>query len=135
MCLVCLIDDDSIQHFLVDRLLVKNGLLRRLFYFNASLALKDIEKHLDDPDKIPDIIILDINMPLMDGWQFLEAYKSLKKKIRKPVVIYMLTSSIDPRDMMRSREYEFVGGFLNKPLTLEQARNIVTCTCRVQAGV
>ena len=135
MCLVCLIDDDSIQHFLVDRLLVKNGLLNRLFYFDASLALKDIQEHLEDPEKIPDIIILDLNMPVMDGWQFLDAYKRLINKIKKPVRIYMLSSSIDPRDIMRSKEYEFVDGFLNKPLTLEQVRNIITCNCQVQVGV
>ncbi|HEY0054623.1 MAG TPA: response regulator [Pedobacter sp.] len=86
-------------------------------YEEAQQALDQIAGNLKDIDSLPDIILLDLNMPVMDGWQFLEQFEVLRPLLSKNVDIFILSSSMDIRDKQRSEQYLSVKGFFSKPLT------------------
>lgn len=115
---ICLIDDDNMQHWLNERIIhTVDKAIEICSYSNAEIALNDLIA-----GKIkPDIIFLDINMPLIDGWEFLEEVNTTEIQIP----IYMLTSSIDKNDNEKAKKYSVVNGFLNKPLKQEILENIL----------
>lgn len=73
----------------------------------------------------PDLILLDINMPAMDGWEFLEEYKKLEKGIQAKVMTVMLTTSLFPEDRERAESMPEISGFENKPITVEKLEKIL----------
>ena len=78
-------------------------------------ALNDLQEYVKTTLKLPDVIFLDLNMPVMDGWEFLDSFNSFFKELNTR--IYILSSSIDSRDIARSKRYNLVKGFIAKPLT------------------
>lgn len=108
---IFIIDDNQIDLLISRKLLLKNNAsLDVREYAQAQQALTEITSQ---PDK-PDIILLDLNMPEMDGWDFLEALKSAE--INSDLKVYVLTSSLDDRDRTKAKEYAVVEGYLTKPL-------------------
>ena len=73
----------------------------------------------------PDLIFLDINMPGMNGWEFLEEYNKLDKEIQSRVMVIMLTTSDNPDDSMRAKTWGFVSDYITKPLTKERLKDII----------
>lgn len=115
---ICLIDDDDMQHWLNVRIIHSIDKTIEIFsYSSAEIALNDLMVN----KIIPDVILLDINMPLMDGWDFIEEVGA--REINIP--IYMLTSSIDKNDNEKAKKYKVVKGFLNKPLKQEKLESIL----------
>ena len=70
----------------------------------------------DESNLLPDVIFLDINMPVMNGWQFLEQFKEVQPSFNKEIVIYSVSSSFDDRDINRSKEYTEVTDYIIKPV-------------------
>ncbi len=115
-----IIDDDPVQHFIMERMLnlyLKIPVDQVTHSDNADEILKFLEVNSDNTDRLPDMIFLDLNMPIMSGWDFLERYKSIQKKITKLITIYIMSSSVDPRDISRSKKYRSVKDYVLKPVT------------------
>lgn len=113
---VMVIDDEEIDQRQYKRLLVRSGRVRELFqFYYADEALDWLRAH---PDQIIDVVFLDINMPRMNGFQFLDALsgEAIAENLR---IILMLTTSLAPQDRARALEHPLVHGFLTKPFTLD----------------
>ena len=117
---ILLIDDDNIFNFLNKKIIQKSLITLSIkSYVNPAKALEALRDISATPDIFPEIIFLDINMPIMDGWEFLDEFEKLPEKALVKCGVYILTSSIDPSDIEKSREYRCVKDFISKPLTKE----------------
>lgn len=116
---IFLVDDDPINNLINRRLLGKTGIGNQIKEFlSAEEALEKI-KLLPPEGSL--LIFLDINMPVLNGWEFLDAYAELFPFREDTIVI--LSSSIDYQDRQKALEYPIVSGFLEKPLSLEKIDN------------
>ena len=123
---VLLIDDDEPTNFLTKMVVRKSDLNMYTEAIHSSVAaLKYLENEDLHEEDIPDLIFLDINMPSMNGWEFLEKYKSLAIHKKKKIYLYMLTTSMNDEDRFRSGKIDFVDGFLIKPLTIKSYTEVV----------
>jgi len=126
--LACIIDDDKIYVNLVKKIIeIKNLSENLLIYKNGKEALdyfKDIMENTTDEDKLPDIIFLDLNMPVMDGWEFLNEFIKIKNSLNKKITLYVVSSSIDPRDLERAKSFNLVTDYLIKPIELKKFEKI-----------
>jgi len=117
--MIYLIDDDEIQNLINTRVvsIVSDGIEVKAFT-SAENALANLKSKQDG---LPDMIFLDINMPKMNGWDFLDAYESEENKVK----VYMLSSSINNKDIQKSETYDIVNGFICKPLVVEKLAEIL----------
>jgi len=112
---IFLVDDDHIYQFTAKKTLEAMGVVVKVSVFMAGVVdLKFIQSHLSDKDALPDVIFLDINMPIMDGWQFVEEFRKLE--LGKEVALYMVSSSVDETDLKRSKEYTVINDYIIKPV-------------------
>lgn len=117
---IALVDDDSIFQFTATRLIESAKLARKILHFeNGGDALQYLKENSLNTESLPDFLFLDINMPFVDGWMFLEDFVKIKSGLAKDIKIYMVSSSIDPRDMNRAKGFVEVKDFLVKPVTME----------------
>ena len=120
---VMLIDDNEIDNLINQKMIEAASITDNIYTHTGAKSaiefLKNMEK-LDVAEQVlPDVIFLDIDMPLMDGFQFLDEFEKLTNVAKKKCKIVMLTSSINPQDFNRSKKYENVKLYLNKPLSHE----------------
>ncbi len=92
---------------------------------NGKEAINHIEDHANNGAMLPDVIFLDLNMPIMDGWQFLDRYESILPKLAKRIDVYVLSSSIFPEDVDRAKSFNSVIEYLIKPIANEKLVEIV----------
>jgi CheY-like chemotaxis protein len=118
---IFLVDDDPINNLINRRLLGKADISKNILEFqDAEDALAEI-KRLSKDEGI--LILLDINMPVMNGWEFLDKYSTFFPFRKDRIVI--LSSSIDFLDRQRAKEFEIVSGFLEKPMTLDKIKDYI----------
>lgn len=123
---ILLIDDDEVFLYLTEAIIMQSILVPLINKFNNGLdALNFIKENLNKPDQLPEIILLDLSMPIMDGWQFLSEYEKINSQISKPITIYICTSSISPDDIIRAKEINTISDYLIKPVTKEKFIEIV----------
>lgn len=123
---ICIIDDDEIYKFTFTKTIENQGLARKILTFSdGEEALDFIVDNLGISDNLPDIIFLDSNMPIMDGFEFIEEYAKLKPRVGKNIIIYMVTSSVDPVDIDRSQQFSEISDYLTKPIKPDQLSAIV----------
>ncbi|WP_299754650.1 response regulator [uncultured Pontibacter sp.] len=128
---VYIIDDDEVSAFLTEAMLTAEDFAESYQTFlNPCDALQQILPYLLEtkPDQLPEIIILDLNMPYMNGWEFLDALEPYAYLLENYCLIYMLTSSVDVKDIRRAQEYDFLAGFLQKPIEEDIIRKILNET-------
>ena len=115
---VCLIDDDEIYQYIFRRQVELSHPSSQIHIFpNGKKGFEYLLNSLKNPSTIPEYIFLDINMPIMDGWQFLEEFSAIEKKLTKDINIYLVTSSIDERDIAKANQIKQVKEYLVKPIS------------------
>lgn len=122
---IFLVDDDLIFRTAATVLLGQELPEFKAEHFENGLeAYNKLIEFAEATEELPQLILLDINMPVMNGWELLEELKSAPHQIRQQCQIYILTSSIAPEDMNLSKTYEFINGYITKPLTSEDLKRI-----------
>ncbi|NDI98143.1 response regulator [Flavobacterium sp. LaA7.5] len=118
------IDDDKIYHFLFKNLLKQNGInVVTKFFCDGAEAIDYIRSN--NNDQLPDLILLDVNMPIMDGWQFLEEYSKLSMSLSKLSIIYMISSSNSEVDINKAKDFNnIVKDYYLKPICKEDLDKI-----------
>lgn len=125
--LACIIDDDKIYVNLVRKIIEIKKLSENLLIFkNGKEAIDYFRLIIGNmtEDKLPDIIFLDLNMPVMDGWEFLSEFIKIKNNFEKKITLYVVSSSIDPRDLERAKSFNMVTDYLIKPIELKKFEKI-----------
>lgn len=124
---VCIIDDDKIYRFTTEKYIEMLGLADKVItYADGEEALDYLKAKSSNSSELPDIIFLDVNMPIMDGWDFIEEYSKIASSFPKKVVLYMVSSSIDERDSNRAKEIAEITDFIVKPITEERLVQLIS---------
>jgi CheY-like chemotaxis protein len=123
---ILLVDDDEINNFISIKL-IKKAMTNTTISacLNGKFAIDELlEIQKNDPDKLPDFILLDINMPIMNGWEFLDEYKRLNLDPLGKSKIYIISSSVFSNDISKARSYPLVKNFISKPLSVDKIREM-----------
>jgi CheY-like chemotaxis protein len=124
--IICVIDDDSVYQFTITRTIQTHQLAKKILVFSdGEQAIHFLIDNIFNSENLPDIIFLDINMPIMDGWQFLEEYVTLKPNLSKKITVFMISSSVDPTDLERAKKISEVSDYIVKPITPEALKEII----------
>lgn len=125
--LIYLVDDDKGNNFLTRVMLEDAGYIGQSVSFqSANEALQSLLNAITSKSKLPSFIMLDINLPGMDGWEFIDEFSKLNPEATSTISIHMLSSSVNPADESRARKHPSVTSFLPKPLSEEDAQLILS---------
>nr|WP_315165639.1 response regulator [uncultured Flavobacterium sp.] len=121
---IWIVDDDAIYQIIIDKLIKKSEMFSDKSSFkNGQEAIIELNNLLNNEELLPDIILLDVNMPVMDGWEFMEEMKGVNSKINKKIAIYIVSSSIAPEDKTKSKNFE-IFDYISKPISVEDIKSI-----------
>lgn len=125
--LILCVDDDPITLMLCKKVITKTSFTNNIITAkNGEEAIQYFDKIVNqEENQIPQLVFLDLNMPVMDGWEFLDSFNTDKySEIKTKIVV--LSSTIDPEDYQKSKTYPMVIDFLSKPITLEMLNYLQT---------
>ncbi|MCK0159990.1 response regulator [Allomuricauda sp. F6463D] len=124
---ILLVDDDEVYLFVTKKIL--NNLSEDLIinaFTDGEQAIEYIDLCLKENIELPELILLDINMPFLDGWGFLAEFKKMKLKLEEQnVTIFMITSSNDPSDLKKVKDFEEISGYIVKPVFEDKMEEIL----------
>ncbi|MGO4820748.1 MULTISPECIES: response regulator [unclassified Flavobacterium] len=123
--IACIIDDDPIFIFGTKKIMqIANFCESFMIFHNGKEAYDKLKIIIENGSKLPDLILLDLNMPIWDGWQFLDEFVKIPNE--KIITIYIITSSVDPADIIRAKSYDRVSNYIVKPITMEELKKILS---------
>jgi CheY-like chemotaxis protein len=118
---VVIIDDEPFMNIINEKIIQKANFCPNVEKFeDAGKALNDLKKTYNEKQEFPDCIFLDVNMPGMDGWTFLEELKKFPLEVLYKCKVFLLSASINPADVEKSKPYKFVADFIVKPLSIDK---------------
>lgn len=122
-----IIDNDPMVSFYIKRLTELGALADIITIYDSPRGAVDyLLLHKTSLEHLPDIILLDIYMPEMDGWEFIQEFQKIRDKLTKNVEIHIITSSNHPKDISRAKTFVEVKSYLQKPVTLEALQDVVS---------
>ncbi len=126
---VMLVDDNEIDNIINQKMIEATAFAEKIYVFGGSMSALDFLKNLDkangiSQENIPSLLFLDINMPMLDGFQFLDEFNKLSKNLKSQIKILMLSSSISERDLNRASDSPFIVQYVNKPLSIPTLKEI-----------
>ncbi|MGK0412897.1 MAG: CheY-like chemotaxis protein [Polaribacter sp.] len=117
---IMIIDDDEIDNYLVKVLIKNNKIAEQILEFNSGLdAIKYLEENKGIEENLPEIILLDLYMPLMDGMEFMEAFDSLKLNFSEKCKVYVVSGSVDDNDILKTKNANNICSYTTKPITVD----------------
>ncbi len=118
------IDDDDINIFIIKKIVEKTEFdINMVAKSNGQQAIDYLTETIAQQQTLPHLILIDINMPVMNGWEFVEAYQTLG--IQQNVDLYILSSSVYENDIEKTKSYASVKGFISKPLSIERLTELI----------
>ncbi|RVT73355.1 response regulator [Flavobacterium sufflavum] len=124
---IWVVDDDPIYQIIMKKIILKSGFFSSNFSFpNGKEAIDSLKKIIISNGKFPDIILLDIEMPILDGWGFMEEMDILKSRINNEIQIYISSSSIAVEDKERAQNNSGILGYMSKPISLNDLIKIAS---------
>jgi CheY-like chemotaxis protein len=122
---IILVDDDEVTNFVHEAVIEDAGVTKEVLVVeDGRKALNLLQELENNSTNCPNLIFLDINMPVMNGFEFLDAYQQMKGQLKQPVIIVMLTSSLNPQDVVRAQAAGATD-FLDKPLTADKLNDVL----------
>jgi two-component system chemotaxis response regulator CheY len=123
---VCIVDDDELFQFVMRQHLERLGMVENIHKFSdGEQALNYIRSNTQHPELLPALILLDVNMPYMDGWQFMREYVKLEFPDGVNIKIYILSSSTHDSDLQKAKEFPKLAGYLVKPISKQLIQQIL----------
>jgi CheY-like chemotaxis protein len=123
---IMLVDDNVDDNFFHERIINKSGVCNSIATMQTGKDAIEYLKSKKNSDALhPELIFLDINMPGMNGWEFLEEYQKLDAKFQSRAIVIMLTTSDNPDDKMKAKVMNISSDFKTKPLTPEMLEDII----------
>lgn len=121
-----IVDDDDIFVLLTNHVIKESNLFDNIQSFkNGKDAIDHLQQITTNEELLPEVIFLDLWMPVLDGWRFLEEYITIKPKIDKKINIYIVSSSVNPLDIERAKKASEVTGYIIKPVSKSHLSDIV----------
>ncbi|MBU2948530.1 response regulator [Zobellia uliginosa] len=123
---VCIIDDDPIFIYGTKRIMNEVDFTEEIVVYNdGQQAIEGLKAMTAKGEELPSMIFLDINMPIMNGWEFLDEFVQMPNNNSEEIIIYIISSSVDPRDIAKIQEYEIVNNYILKPISINDLHNIL----------
>lgn len=124
---ICIIDDDAIAVFGLKRSMQSIGISTDISVFeNGHDAIENFHQQIKSELSLPSLLFIDLNMPVMDGWDFLEAFAKIHPEEKEMPTIFIMTSSVDAKDVEKAKAYNLEGHYLIKPVTSDVLKRILT---------
>ena len=121
-----IVDDDPIYVYGIKKLMDIKGTNARVSHFPNGLEAINQLKNLSEHHQTPDMILLDINMPTMDGWEFMDEFAQIRPQLGKNITIYMVSSSVDLNDIYRAKNIPEISDYIFKPVKATHLAQIFT---------
>ncbi|MFT4152221.1 response regulator [Parafilimonas sp.] len=123
---ILVVDDDPIFRLIAKKLLDKTGEnLDITFKENGFEAITFLKQVIKENKTAPDLILLDIGLPILNGWEFMEEFIKIPQEATQHIQIYIVSSSAEPEDRSRSKSYPHVKAYVPKPLSIDIVKDIL----------